>query len=171
MWTCPSVASRWNGASFRSDQRLHRPAILPVGGDEPPDLLLPVPVSGLDLDELVPLLALQPPGGPPQGGDGPRQRGRPGGPDRRILAPQEFLGLGRPRHQLAVQAGPTRLEPAPEVGGGQGLPHPVQEPPLQVRVVEEPTAGPGVDDAEFARRDAEPLPGRRLVPAGDHDGP
>jgi hypothetical protein len=57
-------------------ERLHRPAILPVGGDEPDDLLLPAAEAALDRDEPVLLLTLEPPCGPLQGGDRPGQRGR-----------------------------------------------------------------------------------------------
>ena len=46
VWTCPSEASRWNGASFRSVERRHRPAVLPVGGDELADVLLPASALG-----------------------------------------------------------------------------------------------------------------------------
>ena len=48
-----------NDPAVEVGERLHRPAVLPIGGHEPIDVPLPKAESGLDLGELRPLLVRQ----------------------------------------------------------------------------------------------------------------
>src|SRR5262249_17278820 len=148
-----------------------RPAILPVGGDELADMIRPASAVAHDLLNLVPLLAAQTLCGLCQRSDRPWQESPPSGPDCGILSLEEFLRLGRPRHQFAVEADPPRIQFSPEVRSGKGRPHPVEELCLQSRLVEAPPARAGVDDADVALGNAEPLPGGFPVLANDDDRP
>ncbi len=54
---------------------------------------------------------------------------------------------------------------------GEGRAHPVEEPPFQVRVVEEPAPRPGSDDGGLAGDHAEPFPCGLLITADNDDRP
>ncbi len=63
------------------------------------------------------------------------------------------------------------MELRPEVSDGEGRSHPVEEPPFQILVVEEPTPRPGGNDAGLAGGHAEPFACGLLVTADDDDRP
>src|SRR5215469_6005216 len=86
----------------------------------------------------------------------------------RILSPQELLRLGRPWHQLAVQAYPIGLQIRPEIRGRKGSAHTLQHLGLELRIVEEPPAGARIADSRLAFAYAE-APKRRLGVAANHN--
>ena len=110
----PSVASRWNGASCRSSSDVDRPAVAPVGVDVPADAVAPRagtrPASARERRRSSPRAAACSSAGTARG-----SAARAGRADRGVLRSQQLLRLGRPRHQLAVEAHPVGLELAPRV--------------------------------------------------------
>src|SRR5438477_1840145 len=60
------------------------------------------------------LLATQTFGGLRQRGDGPWQGSPACGPDGCVLGLEQFLCLGRPRHQFAVETDPLRIQFTPQ---------------------------------------------------------
>src|SRR5262245_5571316 len=134
-------------------------------------MIRPASAVSHDLLNLVPLLAAQALCGLRQRSERPWQGSLPSGPDGGVLGLEEFLRLGRPRHQFAVETDPRRLQFTPEVRSCQGRPNPVEERRLQGRLVEEAAARAGVDDAYLALGDTKPFPGGLLVLADDHHGP
>ena len=110
----PSVASRWNGASFRSVER-RRPASSSAGRPstnraDRRRARSPVAARAASSTSAPPRRGLL------ERGDRLRQRRlRRPRPTAAYWLAQQLLRLGRPRHQLAVEADPVGLELVPEV--------------------------------------------------------
>ena len=119
-------------------QALHRPAVAPVAGDICLGhcCALAIPVAqrahvGSSRSSLV------------ECDQGWREGGAGGCTDRRILAAQQFLCLGTPGHQLAVQQQPVGLQLLPEIGTRGRIAHTRQQRLLQSHIVEEAPPGAG----------------------------
>ena len=164
--TAPSAARTWNGARRRSVDRGDRPDVAAVGVG----VALDVPAAAaLGLEQLGDVEAA--PRALLQGGDRGVEAGAGGGADARVLAADQLAGLGRPGQQLAVEQQPAGVELVPEPGRLGGAAD-VGERGLGLSaVVEEGTAGAGVDRAGLAGLDPEALARRGLVAAGDDDRP
>src|SRR5262249_51954518 len=67
--------------------------------------------------------------------------------DRRVLLSNQFERLGRPRHQLAVEAHPIGVETFPETISIERATHRSQQLSLERQVLEEATSGARVADA------------------------
>src|SRR5690242_12143681 len=90
-------------------ERLDRPAVTPVSIDVLCGSRLSLSIAIEQRRDLgVRLLRLR------ERADNVDQRRARGGANGRILLPNEFLRLSRPRHQLTVQTNPVRLELVPD---------------------------------------------------------
>ena len=157
----PRVASRWNGASRRSSSDGDRPAVAPVGVDVALDVLARAlraleRASPTSTPRAARLLERARP---------PRaSAGAGGGADRGVLAAEQLLRLGRPGHQLAVEAAPSRCRARSQRPARVERPRARARaaPPRVARVVEEPPAGAGVarspDSPSSTRRSARAPP-------------
>ena len=153
MWTAPSVASRWNGASFRSSSERDRPAVVPVGGDEPAGVRLHEPGSARAARRLVAIGRR-----PVQRGDGLGERDACRGADGGVLLRSSSWALAD--HGISSQSrqDPVGLELVPRGRRPRRASRTrSRKLALELGVVEEPPAGAGVDDADAAVDDAEPL--------------
>src|SRR6185436_11855438 len=83
---------------------IHRPAVAAIGSNV---------VLGLNKSLLMEFQQLFRLRRTAQRVDGRAQSLHSRGPRRRVLPPQQLLGLGGPRHQLAVEAEPVALELLP----------------------------------------------------------
>jgi hypothetical protein len=90
--------------------------------------------------------------------------------NRRVLLSNELERLGGPRHQLAVEAHPIRVEPLPESACVERSPHGRQQLTLQRGIFRESTAGARVTDATLVFENTESLAGDVMIPAHDDDG-
>jgi hypothetical protein len=90
--------------------------------------------------------------------------------NRRILLTYELQRLGRPRHQLAIEADPLRVESLPELGTLQRIPNEREQLPLQHRILKEPTTRAGVADAMFVLEDSESFARDVVISTNDQDG-
>ena len=154
----------WNGARRRSATAVHRPDVTSVSVDVVVDVLAPLALvleQQLDL-EASSLRCLE-------CRDGGGQAGVGRCADRRVLALDQFDGLRRPRHQLAVEHEPVGAQLAPQLGGVGGLADAAERRLGLLAVVEERPAGSGVDRARLAAVDAEALAGDVGVAADDDD--
>ena len=138
----------------------HRPAVPCVRLPEPSGVVCADAEAGQQVADVQPTRC-----GPLQRRDGVRQACGGRGAHRRVLVADQFLRLRRPRQQFAVQGEPIRAEVVQERSAG------VAESGDQCAhgggVVEERSAGAGVDHAGAAVADPEPLRGDRGV-AGQH---
>ncbi len=107
----------------------------------------------------------------PEHRDGLGQRGSARSPHGGILRAKQLLGLDRPRHQFAIEAGPIGVELRPEIAGVHRGSNPGEQPFLQLAVGEKAPAGASRDDARLPADYPESLLSRLRTPADDDDGP
>ena len=84
------------------------------------------------------------------------------------MAAKEFLGLGRPGHQLGIETEPIGVERVPESAAVRGLADAMQKLRLKVAGFEESPAGARVTDADAFGNHAEALASDLFV-AAKHD--
>lgn len=77
--------------------------------------------------------------------------------DGRILQSEQLLSLDRPRHRLAIQAEPIRLQLVPNTARSPGLLHTGKEPALKLFISEEAPPGTRVDYLPSSISAASPL--------------
>src|SRR5690242_19896593 len=99
-----------------------------------------------------------------------RQRGPASRTNCGVLGSKKFLGLGRPRHQFTIEAGPVGAELRPEAAGLHRCPYSGKEVSLQLWIGKESAASTGIDDPSFTADNAESLQSRLLAAADDHYG-
>ena len=148
VWTRALGRQQVERRELQVGERLDRPAVVAVGGDVRARPCLAR--SRIALEQRRRRRRRAPPPAPAPRRPRRSAAGR-GRADRRVLLPQQLLRLGRPRHQLAVEADPVGLELVPEAGRverrrarGRGAAR------SSAGVVEEPPAGARVDDADLA---------------------
>ena len=148
---------------------IDRPAVLPIGGDELPDRFAAVLIAlkqGINVRRVGhgPELSW-----PANRSDASRSAATAFGNAARPAAPTAAYCELSSSWALADQGISSQSRQAQFVfnsvqksAGVHRRPHPVEELRLQCRIVEEPPAGAGVDDADLAADHAEPLRGRLL---------
>jgi hypothetical protein len=90
--------------------------------------------------------------------------------NRGVLLPDELERLRGPRHQLAIEAHPIRVEALPELVSIECTPKRREQLSVERDVLEEATSRTRVADAIVRFEDSKPLARRLLVSAHDDDG-
>src|SRR5439155_14624690 len=142
----------------------HRPAITTVGLDVTGDSRAPTLQAHLELPERDPA----------RGRALNRRRSELKGSggrdaDGSVLVDEEVLCFSRPRHQLAVEADPSRVERFPEAGRRECLLNDVEQFPLELAGWKHRPARPRVADADAGTWGLAESIDCSLLIAADHD--
>src|SRR5262249_54496430 len=86
-----------------------------------------------------------------------------------ILLTQQFLSLGRPRHQFAVKTNPISLQTVPDAGCFDCMADALQELRFKSCVAEESPSRSRVTSSGFSFHDSEPFPGRIRITTDHYD--
>ena len=162
----PLRSQKMKGSQFEVFERAHRPTIGAIGRGVAGHRFGPAAATAQQI-----AYGHAPCARPLQCAHG---RGKPhpcGRADGCVLAFEERLRLGRPRHDLGVEYGPVRRQRSPQLAALKGPAHVVQELRFQARIRKEAAARARVADADTTVLYAKvPLRGRRVA-ADDQHGP
>ncbi len=90
---------------------------------------------------------------------------------RQVLCLQQVLRLCGPGHEFRIEQNPVRLKFAPQSGCFHGLPDAGDNSRFLLVILEERTAGSGVNYPRLAVFDTEPARGSIVIPGNDQEGP